>query len=148
MARSPRLRAASRHGEFTADVKAWVEKTEARLTAVYRTSLQDLANEVRIPTSQGGNMPVVTGNLRRSLVASNGTMPSVTANSNFPDSSSQITGIIARTRPGDRFFLGFQAVYARPMERKYAFVRLASQRWPDIVKSAMVKVKERVQGRR
>lgn len=60
---------------FTAQIDAWVAKTERRMEAVLRQSAQDVFNDAQRvgpnhldPTAgAGGNMPVITGNLRASL---------------------------------------------------------------------------------
>lgn len=148
---------------FAAQVGEWATATETRFRAVVQTAAQDLANEVRVPKGAGGNMPVKTGNLRRSLLASTSAMPQVVTDSKvqFADSDGQISLAILNAELGDTIYLGFQAAYARRMEygfvgedslgRKYnqqgnGFVRLAAQRWQDIVDAAARTVKEKVEG--
>jgi hypothetical protein len=147
-------------GQFTASVKAWALKSEQRMTAVFRTAAQTIANEVRIPRAAGGNMPVVTGNLRRSLLASTSPLQGATqGGSEFADNDGQINAVIANATIGEVVYLGFQAAYARRLEygfvgqdslgRTYnqapaAFVRSAVQRWPQIVNEATEQVKSRI----
>lgn len=123
---------------FSAMVSEWSRSSEARLTATFRSSVQALANEVRVPKAKGGNMPVDTGNLRRSLVASNSEMPTMDqyrrgTRQQYADRSGNISATIAATPLGGRVYLGFQASYAAIQERLNGFVRLAAQRWPQIV---------------
>jgi len=62
---------------FSASVSAWARRSDARLVAVFRDATQQVANDVRIPKKKGGNMPVDTGNLRRSLASSTVEMPKI-----------------------------------------------------------------------
>jgi hypothetical protein len=120
---------------FAAQVTAWAKRNDARLTAVFRASAQTVANECRIPKGAGGNMPVLTGNLRRSLTVSTVEMPSIGDPKTRYDSDStgNIALTIARVNLGQTIYLGFQAVYAPYQENKNGFVRLTAQRWPEIV---------------
>lgn len=138
---------ATRSNNFGPAVGAWASASEKRLLAVIRTSLQDLDRAVSLPVSRGGNMPVVTGNLRRSRLASTTDQPTVGGKEFKDDPGSQITGVIAGFQLGQKFFLGFQAIYARRVEEVRGFVRLAAQQWPQIVRAAASKVEKRVTGR-
>lgn len=146
--------------KFTGKLTAWASKSEARADAVFKTAAQDLANEVRVPKGAGGNMPVLTGNLRRSLMASLTEMPSV-KDGPFFNPDDQITLTIAGAKVGDTIYMGFQAIYARRMEygfvgedslgRHYnqkgnGFVRLAAMNWPSIVRNAAQRIKAKVEG--
>lgn len=150
-------------GSFGAQVGKWAAQTEQRMTAVFRDAAQTVANEVTTPTGSGGNMPVVTGNLRRSLMASTTAMPTLKSDEEeFSGNDGQITLVIAGANIGETIYLGFQAVYARRIEygfkgtdslgRVYdqsgaGFVRLTAQRWPKIVAASARKIKSRVVGR-
>jgi hypothetical protein len=132
---------------FSASVSAWVRKSEARLTAVFRDSAQTVANEVRISKGNGGNMPVVTGNLRRSLMASTAEMPKMRGDNKVKfDKEPPITLVIAGARLGETINLGFQAVYSGVQEHRHGFVRLTAQRWPQIVRASGAKIKKQVEG--
>lgn len=148
---------------FTAQVGEWAAQTEKRLEAVFRDSAQTVANEMRKPKGGGGNMPVKTGNLRRSLLASTASMPGIRPGvTNFPDNDTQINLVIAGATLGQTIHLGFQAEYARRMEygftgkdalgRTYnqagnGFVRLTAQRWQQIVEQSAKTVQSRVMSR-
>ena len=148
---------------FAAQMTDWAKATEKRLEAVFRQSAQTVANEVRKPKGAGGHMPVDTGNLRRSLIASNSEMPTVEpGKTDFADKDQNIKLTIAKTKLGGRIYLGFQAVYARRMEygftgedslgRTYnqvgnGFVRLTAQRWPQIVTQTAKALQGRVEAR-
>ena len=104
-------------GSFSAQVGAWAQQTQQRMQAVFRDAAQTVANEVRRPVASGGNMPVDTGNLRRSLMASTAAMPQIrTELEGFVDNEGQVTLVIAGARLGETIYLGFQANYAAHME--------------------------------
>lgn len=128
---------------FSASVSAWTRKSKARMTAVHRTAAQIVAREVRVPVAHGGNMPVVTGHLRRSLLASTAAMPRIDPNfsEGAADNDMQISMVLAGAEVTDTIYLGFTAAYARPMERKYAFTRTVAQRWKQIAAEAVRTVK-------
>ncbi|MEF2073486.1 hypothetical protein [Consotaella aegiceratis] len=150
-------------GNFEAAVSAWAAKSERRMTAVFREATQSLSNEVRKPKSEGGHMPIVTGNLRRSLLASTSEIPTLKPGAeDFSENDKQITLTIAGATLGETIYLGFQAAYARRMEygfkgqdslgRTYnqagnGFVRLAVQRWQAIVDEAARTIQSRVESR-
>lgn len=137
---------------FTAQVKGWTEKAKRNPTLVFKQAAQNLVDEVLKPKQQGGNMPVDTGNLRRSLMASTSRMPVVeSGRSEFPDNGGQINLTIAGATERDTIYFGFQAAYAMRMEygftgqdslgRNYnqtgnRFVGLAVDRWQQIVDKA------------
>jgi hypothetical protein len=56
----------------------------------------------------------------------------------------QITLTISRIQPGDTLYLGFTAIYARAMERRYAYVRLAAAQWQQIVNKNAAELRRRI----
>ena len=69
-------------------------------------------------------------------------MPSVDWRAkDFPENDSQIASVIAKADEGQTIFLGFRAPYAKKEELKEGFVRLAAQRWQQIVDGVVAKVK-------
>ncbi len=62
---------------FAAQVSEWAKSEMERSEAVFQTAAQTVANEVRTPVAEGGRMPLKTGNLRRSLMASTADMPRI-----------------------------------------------------------------------
>lgn len=130
-------------GTFAQQVSKWVKKGQGRMLVVFRESAQAVANESRVPVSAGGNMPIKTGNLRRSLRGSTSSMPTTSDSKDLDDGSEQITLAIAKAKLGDTIYLGFQANYAVYQEAKRGFVRLTAQRWPEIVKEQSSKLKGR-----
>lgn len=131
---------------FAAQISAWVKKSNGRMEATFKQAAQDLSQEVIEPRGKGGNMPVDTSFLRNSLGVAVNSIPrgesikpggySNTAFDNQP-----LVLAINQANLGDRLVFGFTANYAPYMEARYAFVRLATQRWPQIVKQASSKVK-------
>jgi hypothetical protein len=133
---------------FSAEVEAWVRKTDATLTDVFREASRGVADEVALPKDEGGPMPVVTGNLRNSLAASTASMPSVRwrrrikgATNDFAPNQGEIEAVIGAAEIGQTVFLGFRAPYAQKVERVNGFVRLTAQRWKQIVDEAVRTVK-------
>lgn len=107
-----------------------------------------------------GRMPVDTGNLRRSLMASTAEMPALKeGKEEFSDSGVEM--VISGAELGSTVYLGFQAAYALRMEygfvgqdslgrtynqAGYGFVEAAAQRWPQIVAEAEAKIRSRFEG--
>lgn len=143
------------------DPMVWARETEARLQAVYRTAVDLLADEILMPRSMGGRIPIVTGNLRRSLLASTAGMPSVGA----PDQryTGSDVGLVTATLKVDQdIWLGFQANYALRVNygfvgqdslgRNYNqegahFLEAATAAWPIIVELAAEHVQRKVMSR-
>ncbi|WP_312416699.1 hypothetical protein [Shinella sp.] len=146
---------------FAAQVSDWCQEVEGAAEAVFQTAAQMVANEVRIPTSEGGRMPIPkTGNLRRSLMASTAEMPTIKPEQKeFTDSGIEM--VIAGAELGSTVYLGFQAAYAARMnygfvgedslgrvynQAGYGFVDAVAQRWPQIVAAAETTVRSRYEG--
>ncbi len=131
-----------------ADVTAWVAKVGERLEYIGKESVRDLAVEVRTPVSQGGNMPVRTGNLRNSLKASTTGVPSATYmpadTERLADPMSQINSVINTSTLGDKISLGFSVAYALYVVRKYMFVDLAAMKWSQIVRNVVDEAKRKI----
>ena len=142
-------------GQFADAVDAWTKETEQRMTAVWRQSIDDLADHMNTTRDNGGRLPKLTGNLMRSLLASTSAMPSTGG----PDAkySGQDVGLVtAGLRLDQTVWLGYQAIYARRLNygfvgedslgRNYNqagahFVEGAIAEWPSIVARAVAKIK-------
>ena len=127
---------------FADQVGAWVAESKKRTVAVLQESTKEVVTRAQRPVKQGGSMPVVTGNLRNSLiVALNGNRVGKGAESYI--------NAIPLMKAGDEIFIGWTAKYARRMEygfhgtdklgrtydqQGYGFLRLATQKWPQIVR--------------
>lgn len=167
---------ASRPGQrsFSAQIDEWVAATEVRMLAVFRESAQRVIAEMqKVGPSVanpdggvGGNMPVDTGFLRASLLA---TLNSPATEMTFKDSDvevytwqeGQVQLVILGAKIGDVIYAVYTASYARRMEygfsgtdslgreynqEGYGFVRLASQKWQDIVSAVAAEAKARTSG--
>ncbi len=136
---------------FEADVTAWARKTENRLEAVFRSSVQEVARQAQQPIEKGGNMPVDTGFLRNSGQAALNRMPSGDSYSDPSDSAGKqvmdATAVtIARANLGDAIIFGWTARYAPFMEARYAFMRTAAANWRSIVAKEADRIKARATG--
>lgn len=144
---------------FAGQVEAWVNATKARQTAVYRRSVEQLADEMMTTKPVGGRVPFDTGNLARSLLASTEGMPGT---SEKVPSGSNVGMITSRLKLGQTVWLGYQAVYARrqnygfigadSLGRVYVqpgnyFVEYAIEMWPTIVQLAAEEIKSKVEAR-
>lgn len=142
---------------FAATISEWGRAELERAEAIFQTAAQTVANEVRNPVADGGRMPVKTGNLRRSLMASTSEMPTIKPEqTEFSESGVEL--VIAGAELGSTVFLGFQAGYAARMnfgfvgedslgrvynQAGFGFVDAVAQRWPEIVKAAEATVRGR-----
>lgn len=149
-------------GQFADTVDAWAKETEQRMTAVWRQSIDDLADTMNKTRANGGRLPHLTGNLMRSLLASTSAMPAT----GEPDAkySGQDVGLVTSgLRLDQTVWLGYQAIYARRLNygfvgkdkfvkkdgsvgREYNqagahFVEGAIADWPNIVRMAVSKIK-------
>ena len=138
---------------FSEAVGAWASATEKRLSAVHKKAIEKLAVEMTRTRAEGGNVPVKTGNLYRSLLASTTGMPKTAEG---PFSGSNVPSVTAALRPNDTLWLGYQAKYAKrqnfgfvgadSLGRVYNqpgnhFVERAIAMWPQIVREAVEEVK-------
>lgn len=141
---------------LTADIDAFVRKSEDRLKAMYRYAISDMVNDMQTPVAKGGRMRVDTGFLRASAGASLEGMPSgngqkpadaptgqyTGAYDNFNVSS--VTAVVANMNLGDTMYFGWVANYA-PVRNTYdGFMDLPLQDWQGYVDRAVAKVKKDV----
>ena len=81
-------------GSFAETVGKWASQTPERVEAVHKRALEKLAMEMTRTKAEGGNVPVDTGNLYRSLLASTTAMPKT---AEAPFSGSNVPSVIATT---------------------------------------------------
>lgn len=118
-------------GKFEAAVDKWTKDTEIKQTAALHQSLRQLDKEI------AANTPVVTGNLKNSRTISTLGPPAIDwKTKKFRDPSDSINNAAAGVEVGQTAWLGFRAPYAHLIEPKYAMLRLAAQRWRQIVDEA------------
>jgi hypothetical protein len=121
---------------FSASVTAWARKTEEQQAAVLHQSLRLLAEEA------ADNTPEVTGNLKNSRAVSTLGPPTIDwKRKKFSDPSDAINNAIAGVEVGRTAWLGYRAPYAHKIEAKHGFLRLAAQRWRQLVDEAVRIVK-------
>lgn len=94
-------------GSFSAKVKGFTKRAKRNQKLIMGRSLDLLTSDML------DNTTVVTGNLRRSLMASTVMMPQFKKGITFDaDSTGQIALTIAGMKATDPFYFGFQAAYA------------------------------------
>lgn len=136
-------------GNFSAQVSAWVRETDQRIEAVFRESSQRVISDMQQRT------PVDTGFARASVLVSTSAMPSIDPakkGDGKPHSAdaTQISLAIAGAEIGETIYAGYTAAYARALEYGHSkqapngMVRLAAQRWPQIVAEVSAEAEARV----
>lgn len=129
---------------FSAKVERWARETEQRARDVFREAALQADQEVSEPNSEGGHLPVVSGNLRKSRAASTiGPPQTLWRQKEFSGTDAGIASVIRTAEIGQTVWIGFQALYAMKAEENHGFVRLTAQRWPQIVEQAIRVVKGR-----
>ena len=127
---------------FSAQDDDWIAKSERLSMAVLQQATQAVINDANTPVAKGGRMRVDTGFLRNSLKAKIGSMPSGTATAgNWSDAEVVLT--LTRLQPGQVFYAGWLANYARPREHYDGFLRMATQKWQEQVDAAARQLKQR-----
>lgn len=116
---------------FSSQVADFVMKAEIKQAAALHESLRRLDKEIY------ENTPVVTGNTRNSREVS--TLGPIVIDwsrkdgKKFREPSDAINNAVAGVEVGDTTWLGYRAPWAHLLEPKYAMLRLAAQRWQQIV---------------
>jgi hypothetical protein len=137
----------------TVSIGEWAKQTQERIDAVHKRSVELLAEEMIRTKPNGGRLPVDTGNLARSQLASQTAMPKT---SEGPFNGSNVGAVVATMDVTKPTWLGYTAVYSR--RRNYGFVGADSlgrvyneqgdyfvegaiAQWPQIVAAAVADVK-------
>lgn len=135
---------------FSEEIAKLTTKYKKRTRAVFRDSALEVVNTAQTPVKQGGRMRVDTNFLRMSGGANLNSLPVGPSENPTPGQnvSGRVTGqdeilILSRWQPGDTFFFGWSASYAAVRESKDAFVRGATEKWPEIVNKNAAKAKAR-----
>lgn len=138
---------------FSAAVAKWCAGVQRARLEIFHEAAKTIASDMRHPKDQGGNMAVLTGNLRNSLAASTFSMPPIlfkdrkkkgAKDRQFKDNSDALNAVIDSAALDRTIWLGFQAPYAHKAEEDNAFVRLAAQSWQQIVDDSTRVVKARL----
>lgn len=137
----------------TVSISEWAKQTQERIEAVQKRSIELLADEMTRTKPNGGRVPVATGNLARSLLASQQAMPKTSDQPSAGLDVGAFTVTMDVTKPT---WLGYTAVYARRQNYGFVgadslgrvynqagnyFVEGAIAQWPQIVAAAMADVK-------
>lgn len=135
---------------FTVQIDDFIRKSDALLTGVMQESIQSMISEAQVSYHKGGKMPVVTGFLTNSGKAALNKIPY--GDSEPPagrvagewSGQGQLQAVLAQLKPGDVFYYGWTAVYARKMEIRYMFAQSAAQNWQQHVARAVTELKARI----
>jgi hypothetical protein len=136
--------------DFGAQIDAWVQKSEARMLAVFKQSAQELSSLMQ------SRIPVDTGFARASHRASLTELPKVqpktvkdAPGTTYPYDQTAVSAVIAKAKLGDKIFLGWTADYVEQLERGHSqqapsgFIRLSVLEWPRIIKDVTERAKSR-----
>lgn len=134
---------------FAATVSAWARQVPERYIQVVQLAAQELVTEMQRPGPSvanpgggaGGHMPIRDGFLRASLVATfDGAAPVATQKPEdgvaYTWDAQDVNLTIRGARLGNVISLTYTAAYGRYVEARYAFVALAAQKWPSLVRQA------------
>ena len=127
---------------FSAQVSNWTKQTRQRINAVYRTAIDETVDDMLTTKREGGNLPIDTGNLRRSFLLSTTGLPNLGGTA-----TGDVSLVLAGVNYGDTVFGGFQAIYAR--RQNYGgdgitgnyFQDLATAKWTQNVAAAERKLR-------
>ena len=128
-------------------IDRYIINTEERLLAVARTAIESTVDEAQTSKFKGGKMPIKTGFLRSTGIASLNRVPSGPdrgdkKQSYIWDEGFLIT-ILAQLKLGDIFYFGWTAVYARKQEVYNGFLAGALSNWQKNVDAAVSKFRDR-----
>jgi len=135
---------------FTAQVDDIIRNVEARMTALVRSSVNDVIEDAQTPVAKGGNMRVDTGFLRNSGMPSLNGMPSgpsrpeskVPGSYTYSDYAARL--VIANYQLGQTIYYGWTANYAKYRNAYDGFLDNAVQKWPQIVERRANELKQRI----
>lgn len=137
----------------TVSIGEWAKQTQERIEAVHKRSVELLAEEMIRTKPNGGRLPVDTGNLARSQLASQTAMPKT---SEGPFNGSNVGAVVATMDVTKPIFIGMQAIYSRVANYGFVgadrlgrihnragnyFIEGAIAEWPSLVKKAIEDVK-------
>lgn len=125
---------------FSADIEQFVLKSEKRLEAVVKNSIQDVTEMAQTPVAKGGRMRVKTGFLRASGRASTEGFPSGPSvkpadalDNSYDFDGEAVNAVLIKMNLGDTFYFGWSANYAAARELHDGFLETATQNWQQFV---------------
>lgn len=132
---------------FSATVGDWARKVEGALEVVFKESVQQLVSELN------ALVPVDTGFLRASLLASTTAMPVLSLDNpggSFSLDAGAIELVIVGADLGDTIYLGYTAKYGAHVHygangrQGRPWVSMVAQRWGTIVEAKSNEVRTRL----
>lgn len=141
---------------FEEVIDKFVINTEAKLLAVVRTAIQSTVEEAQTPRPKGGKMPVDTGFLRWSGLASLNARPSGQGKGRERSASESVGPLAEYSTPrgdilarvlgemkiGDSFYWGWTAIYARKQEAYNGFLDSAVANFKTHVAKAVAEFRK------
>lgn len=131
---------------FKATIDDFIAKSTQGALTVFKLAAQDVIADAQRDRFSGGNTPLDTSFLINSGQASINTLP-IGASERPKEyaiqewNSGDAVIVLNRVKPSDVLYFGWTANYARYMENKYKFMRLAAQQWPELVAKRAAEVK-------
>lgn len=133
---------------FEAQVAEWALSVEGAIDVVFKEACQELVSELNTL------VPVDTGFLRSSLMASTTAMPLLSRDNpgqgSFSPDVATIELVIAGAEAGDTLYLGYTANYGAYVHAGVngrpgrPWVAMVAQRWPQIVAMVSARVRSRL----
>lgn len=133
---------------FEAEIADWARRVENAVETIFKEACQEVVSELNTL------VPVETGFLRSSLMASTTAMPVMSQDNpgagSFTPDMGAIELVIAGSEAGDVVYLGYVARYGayvhfgangRPGR---PWVSMVAQRWPQIVATVSARVRSRL----
>lgn len=136
---------------FSDIVEQFGEDFPEAVEALYKESTQEVVGKMQLSKKNGGNMPVKTGFLRASLLASVSALPaigSITGSGKREYNPSQVEATIAAATIENTLYFGYTAKYAAHVEygaegrAPAGFVRLAAQSWLPLVATNWTRIRQ------
>jgi hypothetical protein len=132
--------------DLGAQIDEWVKKTDARMLAVYKGSVQEFVSRAQ------SRIPVDTGFARASIRGSLEAMPKITSVNGEPGKTysvdmSSIILLINSAKLGQTIYIGWTANYAIFLEWGHSqqapmgFIGVTAVEWPQIVAAEIEKAK-------
>lgn len=134
---------------FSAQIDDWIRKSETLTMAVVQQATQEVIKEAQTPRAKSGRMPVDTGALINSAVATLNKQPARSKPTGSELSTERWLGeetaisVLLKAKPGDTIYFGWVMEYARVMEQRYSFLGMATQKWQQRVNAAARQLKQR-----
>lgn len=131
---------------FSASVDAFVRKSKLITEAVFKESVQRVAEDANTPIEMGGKMKVITGFLRGTMGAAVNTLPSGPkrkVGEAIPEPDDVVLAF-AKATTTDVLYIGWSAAYARKINLKYGYRDAAVQKWRQTVAAVSEEAKRRI----